>query len=756
MGELKDQKLRLLLVEDIDADAERIVHQIRQAQISCDVRRVETADALSAALRDFDPSVVLSDYSLPQFDGMSALRLCQEQAPDIPFLFVSGTMGEERAIAALQAGAEDYVLKENLTRLVPAVRRAIDDARARVERARQEARIARLNHVLRMLGSVNDLVFRLRDRNELLQETCRLAISLGGYAMAVAATRSRSGASIRAVASSAEDEETAARLAAYVEEAATRASSVIGTVFSTGEVFVHNESVDIGTSANFDALLIHTGLRSVVVLPLLVDAQTSAVLLLTARDAGKLGLEEQDMLRAMGRSLSFGLQYVNRDSRMRFLSYFDPLTGLARRSLFCERVRDQIAAARERPHIVVLMDIRRMSAINDSFGRDSGDQLLRKIADRLKNHYKRQEQLAHFGGGTFGFVSRLEGEFLQELHAYGEEQAKLLFGEPVRVDGRDIPVMVRMAYTVYPEDGGDASHLVQNAEAALQFARAKGLSHLRFDSSARMHSVGQLALEHRLRYAVDRGEFELFYQPKVNVITRRICGAEALLRWRNKEDGLVSPAEFLPVLESSGLIVEAGEWIVEQAARDCQAWRAAGLPPLRVAVNIAPAQLRHYEFEGHFAQAVRSWSANGWGLDVEITEGVLQEDCGGEIKILERLRALGIRVAIDDFGTGYSSLSRLSELPVDTLKIDRRFISQIVDNPVGASVVRTVVELARAFGMTSVAEGVERQEELDMLWQMGCDQSQGFLHCQPLPVDEFAQVLQHGRGVLMQPPEPAG
>lgn len=753
MGELKDQSIRLLLVEDVAPDAERVVYCFTQAQISCEVRRVETAGALSAALLDFDPTIVLSDFSLPEFDGMAALRLCREQAPDVPFLFVSGTIGEERAIAALQAGAADYVLKENLTRLVPAVRRAIGDARARAERVRQQAQIARLNHVLRMLGGVNDLVFRLRDRNELLTETCRLAISLGGYAMAVAATKSRQGASIKAVASSAQDEETVARLSAYVQEAATRESSVIGTVFRTGEAFVYNDSVDISNTSQFDALIVHTGLRSVVVLPLLVDAETSAVLLLTARDAGKVGAEEQDMLRDMARNLSFGLQYVNRDSRMRFLSYFDPLTGLARRSLFCERVRDHIASARDGAHIVVLMDIRRMSAINDSFGRESGDQLLRKIADRLKQHYGRQEQLAHFGGGTFGLVSRLDGVHARELHPYGQQQARLLFGEPVQIDGRDIPVTVRMAYTVYPEDAAEAGTLVQNVEAALHFARANGQSHLRFDSNARMHSVGELALEHRLRYAVERNEFELHYQPKVNVVTRRICGAEALLRWRSTEDGLLAPGAFLPVLESSGLIVPAGEWIVQQAARDCRAWQAAGLPPVRVAVNIAPEQLRHHEFEEQFVQAVRSWSGGGWGLDVEITEGVLQEDCGAEIKILERLRASGIRVAIDDFGTGYSSLSRLSELPVDTLKIDRRFVSQIVHSPVGASVVKTVVELARAFGMTSVAEGVEKQEELDMLWQMGCDQSQGYLHCHPLPIEEFARVLQGGRGVLVQPPE---
>ncbi len=185
---------------------------------------------------------------------------------------------------------------------------------------------------------------------------------------------------------------------------------------------------------------------------------------------------------------------------------------------------------------------------------------------------------------------------------------------------------------------------------------------MRFDSAARKHSVGQLALEHRLRFAIERNEFELHYQPKVNVITRRMQGAEALLRWRSPEEGLMPPGAFLPVLESSGLILEVGDWVVQQAAKDCQAWLEARLPPLRVAVNIAPAQLRHPEFEARFMQAVSAWSGRSQGLDIEITEGVLQEDCHAEVKKLERLRAAGIRIAIDDFGTGYSSLSRLSEL----------------------------------------------------------------------------------------------
>jgi diguanylate cyclase (GGDEF)-like protein len=753
MGEIQDQTIRVLLIEDVEPDAERVVHQFRRAGLKCEFRRVETGPALLARLVDFSPAVILSDFTLPQFDGMSALRICREQAPDVPFLFVSGTLGEERAVAALQAGASDYVLKENLARLVPAVRRAIEDAHVRAERARQEAQILRLNRVLRMLDGVNDLVFRLRDRTELLAETCRLAVQVGGYAVAVAATAARGGASVKAVASGGLDEEMTSRLMTYVEESAASESSVVGNVFRTGKEFVCNDTVDVNASVRFDSLMIHTGLRSVIVLPLLVDEATSAVLLLTARDASKFSAEELEMLRKLARSLSFGLQYVNRDTRMRFLSHFDPQTGLARRALFCERVRDEIVAVKDGRLVVAIMDVRSLSAINDSFGRNSGDLLLRQIAERLKQHYPRQGQLAHFGGGTFALVRKLGALSADELHVYGQAQGRELFGEPILVEGRSMPVAVRMAYALYPDDGVEATVLVQNAEAALHSARAGGRFYVRFDSSARVYDVGQLALEHRLRFAIERNEFELHYQPKVNIVTRRLQGAEALLRWRSPEDGLVSPGAFLPALESSGLILEVGDWVVRQAARDCRAWRDARLPPLRVAVNIAPEQLRQHEFETRFLHEVRPWADRYCGLDVEITEGVLQEDCSSEIKKLERLRAAGVRIAVDDFGTGYSSLSRLSEMPVDTLKIDRRFITQIVDNPKGSSVVKTVVALAHAFNMTCVAEGVEKQAQLDVLWQMGCDQSQGYLHSAALAASDFMSVLRNGRGALLQPPE---
>ncbi|MEO6079740.1 MAG: EAL domain-containing protein [Steroidobacteraceae bacterium] len=749
------QAIRILFVEDRQADVDLALHQLKRAGMSCISQRVETEAALIGALQKFEPNLILSDFSLPQFDGMSALRIATQQAPHVPFMFLSGTIGEERAIDALRSGAVDYVLKESLARLPPAVRRALREAAAKVEQVRQEAHIARLNRVLRMQSGINGLVLRIRDRTELLQETCRLAVAAGGYAAAVAASRVPGNASIQPMAWSGVSDELTEQLRAYVAESVTRETSVIAKVVRSGKEFVCNNTANTAATATFDSVMLNSGLLSVVALPLMVDGAVIALLVLTARDSDVVVEEELQMLREVAGNLSFGLQYLQRDTTARFLSHFDPQTGLAKRSLFCERVQRLLTGsdAADACYAVVVWDIGRLSVINDSFGRRVGDLLLQQVAERLKRRYRKTDQVAHFSGGTFAMVVARGKLSTEEFESAGSQQTQEIFSAPFEIDGRQLPVAMHSGCALSPEDGMDATTLVQNAEAALHYARVSGVSNVHYSAKTRLESVGQLALEHRLRLAFEREEFELFYQPKVNVVTRRIQGAEALIRWRSPEQGLVSPAAFLPVLEATGFIIQVGDWVVQQAARDCRRWLGQGLPPVRVAVNIAPAQLRNPEFEPAFLKAIRPWSSQLSGLDIEITEGVLHDDSIIEIKKLKRLRDAGVRIAIDDFGTGYSSLSRLAALPIDTLKIDRCFVAQCLNSQSGASLVKTIIALARTFNMTTVAEGVEKQEELDFLWHMGCDQSQGYLHSPAVTAEEFGNLLQYGKGVLMQPAE---
>jgi diguanylate cyclase (GGDEF)-like protein/PAS domain S-box-containing protein len=857
------QPVRLVLIEDMPMEAEIAVRQLESNGFTCTWKRVDTEAALRIVLRELKPDIILSDFTLPGFDGLSALDISRAVAPDTPFIFLSGTLGEERAIDALQRGACDYVLKSNMPRLVPAVRRALSDAavrRGRValeqqlrdivatsqdwiwehdragkftfssdsvrttlgyspeeilgtnasqyvhpedlaaldfamhtlgpnqrtatnlqarwrhrngsyrwlernmlvllgdggqvmgyrgserdfsERRRQEKHISRLTRVLKMLSGVNSAVVRIRQRREILAEACRLATSVGGYASAMVALIEPGTRTARPTAwSGSIDNRAPQHLTFSIGEAAAEDTSVIGRVLRTGTSLVCNDlqSLEMGLAAR--ASLMDSGFRSVVAYPLLVDRTPVGAMMLTSYDVGAVGDEESRMLRELVANLSFALQYLHKEDEVRFLSYFDPLTGLAKRSLFCERLARSLEPriGRRGTPAVAVLDIEHLSSINDSFGRHAGDSLLQQVADRLKRHQDSTELLAHFGGGTFGLIMEAAGDEDEAVH-WMQEQLVEVFRAPFIVDGRGIPVDVKSGFARYPDNGNDANALVQNAEAALRSAKSTGEKYLHHRLELSSAVVSRMTMEHRLRGAVERQEFELHYQTKIDVRTRAVRGLEALVRWRDPEAGLVMPGVFLPLLETSGLIVPLGDWILRQAAADLRRWQGAGLDAGRVAVNISPVQLRRRAFADHLLDLVGEWRNENVGIDIEITEGVLIDDVSSAVSQLRVLRRSGIRVAIDDFGTGYSSLSRLAELPVDMLKIDRSFVSGLTSSGPGRTVAETIIALGRAFDMTTVAEGVETPEQFEMLAHLGCDQSQGYLHGRPLAATDIEPLL---------------
>ncbi len=860
------QPVKLVLVEDMPMEAEIAIRQLESGGFSCNWKRVESEDVLRCALAENKPDLILSDFTLPGFDGLSALEIAQEVAPDTPFIFLSGTIGEERAIDALQRGAYDYVLKSNMARLAPAVRRALNEANIRrtqraleqqlrdivatsqdwiwehdrdgkftfcsdsvrailgyapdemvgtnasqyvhpedlasldfamhtlganqrtatnlqarwrhrngsyrwlernmlallgessqvsgfrgserdiTERRRQEKHISRLTRVLKMLSGVNSAMVRIRQRREILIEACRLATSVGGYASAMVALIEPGTRTARPEAwSGSVDNHVAQQLTFSIGDSAGEDTSVIGRVLRTGVAMICNDLQTLEMSLAARAALMDSGFRSAVAYPLLVDKTPVGAVLLTSYDTGAVGDEESRMLRELVANLSFALQYMHKEDEVRFLSYFDPLTSLAKRGLFCERLVRALEPriGRRGTPAVAVLDIEQLSSINDSFGRHAGDLLLQQVADRLKRHLDSTELLAHFGGGTFGLIMEAAGDEDEAVH-WMQEQVAEVFRAPFNVDDRGIPVDVKCGFARYPDNGNDANALVQNAEAALRGAKSSGEKYLPHRLELSTTVVSRMTMEHRLRAAVDRQEFEIHYQPKVDVRTRQIRGLEALVRWRDPDAGLVMPSAFLSLMETSGLIVPLGDWILRQTAADLRRWQGAGLVPGRVAVNISPVQLRRRAFADHLLDLVGEWRNESIGIDIEITEGVLIDDVSSAVSQLRVLRRSGVRVAIDDFGTGYSSLSRLAELPVDMLKIDRSFVNVLTTSSTGRTVAQTIVALGKAFNMTTVAEGVETQEQFEMLANLGCDQSQGYLHGRPMAVADIEPALRNG------------
>ncbi|MGH8228876.1 MAG: putative bifunctional diguanylate cyclase/phosphodiesterase, partial [Steroidobacteraceae bacterium] len=582
--------------------------------------------------------------------------------------------------------------------------------------------------VLRMLSGINSAVVRIHDRTELLREACRLAVGVGAYPAAMVALRQPRSRSLEAVAWSGIEADEAAQLCeAIATQSATRRAAILHAAVAG---------------------------RLVTALPLAVDGTRIGSLAVCAGESGRPGEEESRMLREVAANLSFALQYLQQDSRVRLLSYFDVLTGLAKRTLFCQRLERLLtdSARLGSRYAIAVIDIENLSVVNDSSGRHAGDLLLQLLADRLKRRCRDTDRLAHLGGGTFALAEPAGGESESCIESLTAQLTELL-AEPFSVEGKELPVSARSGIAIAPEDGREPEVLLQKAEAALRSAKISGNRHRHYSAEQHSARLARVALEGRLRVALEQCQFDLHYQPKVAVKTRRIEGVEALIRWNDPQAGLVSPGEFLPVLEQSGLIVEVGSWVIERAAADCRAWQRLGLPPVRVAVNISPLQLHLPDFVGRFLRHTEGWATADWGLDVEITEGALIDESAAAVGKLKMLRAAGASVAIDDFGTGYSSLGRLAHLPIDTLKIDRIFVDQMVADTRGRKLVSAIIEIARAFRMEVVAEGVESQEQLDALWQLGCDQSQGFLHSKPVTREALTELLQHGNGRYILPKE---
>jgi diguanylate cyclase (GGDEF)-like protein len=741
--ELENTDIDVLLVEDSEADIELALRRLSQGGFRCRYRVAVSEPELRAALLERLPSFILSDFSLPGFDGMSALTIANQVAPDVPFIFLSGTLGEERAIEALRCGAVDYVLKSNPMRLVPAVKRALAEAELRRASRAAERRVVRLTGVLQMLSGINTAVVRIRDRDALLKEACRLAHSLGGYSMAVIATSDPATHTVRPIAFAGVLAESLFRDAFEVADREGADNTLIGRVVRTGEAALCDDIANSSQPVAGSEQLLAAGIRALACLPLRVDETPVGAFLFGAVEPGLLSDDELKLLQEVAANLSFALQYLDKQDAVHFLAYFDPLTGLAKRTLFCERLGRLLVRGAERlPQLAVkVFDIDHLSVINDSFGRHVGDRLLQCVADRLKAQCADTDRLAHLGGGTFVNFVALGESPEEEIHGLHQEITRL-FDAPFVIEGRDIAITVKCGIACYPQNGREPNELVQNAEAALKEAKTSGEKYLHHRLEMNSALAERVRMEYQLRGALQTEQFELHYQPKVRLSTGQIEGVEALLRWRDPERGLVAPGSFLPILESAGLMPAISSWALRQAAAACREWRRAGLPAVRIAVNISPPDLRRRGFVQEVLAAVGELPNDAqWGIDIEVTEGALFGDSSSCVHALRLLRTAGMRVAIDDFGTGHSSLGRLSELPIDSLKIDRVFTSRLPADRRSCTLVATIIELAHAFDLTTVAEGVETAEQLQYLTRCGCDESQGFLHSRPVPKSELERLL---------------
>ncbi|MFL6634662.1 MAG: putative bifunctional diguanylate cyclase/phosphodiesterase [Massilia sp.] len=432
------------------------------------------------------------------------------------------------------------------------------------------------------------------------------------------------------------------------------------------------------------------------------------------------------------------------EERLHHLAYYQELTGLPNRTLF-GRLVDQalmVAQRNESTGCVLYLDLNRFKLINGTLGRKVGDDLLRQVAERLRNALRDEDVVAHLSGDEFAI-----GLFDIRQHFEATTVAQKLQGAleaPFLVQGHDLRVGASVGIAVYPQDGQDAETLLRMADIAMERAKEhaenpdRSVAFYRLDMNEGMQQ--RMLIESGLRHALGNGELILHYQPKFEIGSSRVVGAEALVRWKHPVRGMVPPIEFIPLAESTGLIVQVGEWVLEQACAQASIWQRAGLPPFRLAVNVSAREFTP-SLPGRVAETLRRYRLDAHWLELEITESTLMHDIEHVIAIMDRISALGVALSLDDFGTGYSSLSYLKRFPIDTLKIDRSFTTGIPLDPSDCAIASTIIGMGRKLGHRVIAEGVETLEQLEFLRQAGCDEVQGYLYGKPLPAYEFEKSL---------------
>ena len=434
------------------------------------------------------------------------------------------------------------------------------------------------------------------------------------------------------------------------------------------------------------------------------------------------------------------LEAANR--QLRHLASHDALTDLPNRVLLDDRLEQAIAHADRdsQSFAVMMLDLDRFKIVNDSLGHHAGDAVLKEIAGRLHQVVRSIDTVARFGGDEFVLVI---GPSLPPANASEvAERVNEALRQPIRVGSVDLHVSSSIGIASYPADGRSADRLLAHADAAMYCAKHRGRNNYqRFAPGMDEQTLERTNLESELHQALRLQQLELHYQPKVDTATGDVRSAEALIRWRHPKRGLIPPAQFIPLAEECGLIHEIGAWVVREACRQCAAWQSAGVPPLRVAVNVAASQFRRGDLLDQIRGALQEAQLDPHFLEIELTESVVMTDPEGTAGILEQLSRMGVMVSVDDFGTGYSSMNYLRRFPIDKLKIDRGFLQNLITSSDDASIVRAIISLAHSLRLKVVAEGVETPEQLTFLRTLGCDQYQGYHFSPPLPASEFARLV---------------
>lgn len=699
---LVNPALRVLLVEDSDSDAGLVARALTRGGYDATFHRVETAEEMTAALQAAQFDIVISDYSLPQFDAPGALRVLQAAKHDLPFIVVSGNIGEDSAVNLMKSGAHDYVLKDSLIRLAPVVQRELAEAQNRRQLKQSEAN---LRLAAKVFESSREAIV-ITDANHRIVSANHAFTEITGYPL-----DEIRGEPVSVLNAMGQDHDVLKNMWA----------DVIAQGFWQGEVTSKRKS-----GADYLIRLSVTSVKD--------ENGEPQNYILVATDI-------TDQRQAI--------------DRINYLAHYDVLTDLPNRAFMqglLRRVLNQAKGAHSKVAIL-FVDLDRFKAINDSLGHHAGDAVLKGVAARLKACMRSADVVSRLGGDEFVVI-------LPNTSDDGARQvAQKIRDElsaPYLVENQSLTVTPSIGISVYPDDGEDAETLIRNADSALYHAKDTGRNnYLFFTQRMNLAAIEHMTLENGLRSAVQNHEFVLYYQPQIELTTGRLIGFEALLRWQHPERGLLTPNHFIPIAEESDLIVSVGDWVMHEACRQNAAWQRAGLPALPVSVNLSVRQLCHPSLTATVSRVLRDTGLAAQHLELELTESMLMENASSPEHAIAELSRLGVTFSIDDFGTGYSNLGYLRRFPIHRLKIDQSFVRNVASEQGDAAIVRTILSLARNLHLKVLAEGVETLAQLDFLRTEGCDEIQGYLIGKPLPAAQFEPVLASNRPLIALTTVPA-
>jgi diguanylate cyclase (GGDEF)-like protein len=745
LAEPDSEFLRIVATKGENNDA------MRNRRFAIDAAQPEGRGLTGTSFRDRQPCIIndfLADertafwHHLAREDGTrsgASFPLLQDGRKAVGvLLFLSREEG---------AFTDDVV--ELLARLAENVSFALENFERAEEKARTEEQKQRLTRMFEALSATNEAIMRAKSRAQLFELVCE-AVANGGKFTSTSINMARPDSDfLDIVAVAGPTTETTRNVKISVSATRPEGRGLSGTAFRSRQACISNDYLADQRVSTFHSVIRNDGAKSGAAFPLLIHGNAVGVMLLLSAEKNTFIPEFVELLQRLADNVSFALENFDRadaktkaDERIEYLASHDSLTSLPNREMFNGLLRYAIEAAHryQRRFAVLFIDLDRFKVINDSLGHDAGDMLLVEIANRLRQTLRKSDAVARLGGDEFVVILE-ETADSNDIEGIARNLLSVL-SEPLQLSGHECHTTASIGIAVYPTDGTDVLTLTKNADMAMYLAKEDGKNAFRFfTKDVKIQSIERLTLETALRRALERDQFALHYQPKVDMTTGQITGVEALLRWTHPELGVLPPMEFIPLAEETGLIVPIGRWVLKEACAQNMAWQRRGLRPVSMAVNLSPRQFA----DAHLLQDIdEALAASGMSpvlLQLEVTESMVMRNVSRAVKVLDAIQSRGIRLAIDDFGTGYSSMSLMKQFPIDTIKIDRSFVRDLPRDSEDQAIAQAIISMGKALGMTVVAEGVETAEQEAFLRHHACDEMQGYLFSKPVPAQQLAELL---------------